>query len=94
MRSILDNSDMDFIPLEKRKRIFIYFARQFLKRICINYYDVQIYSKYNQKIWLRLNVQFSSLKCKLCERKQQVLAGVEELVSASHDCSFNEIIIV
>lgn len=92
--TLIGRNVLEFIPQETRKRIFIHFARQFLTRNCINYYDVWIYSKYNQKIWLRLNVQFSSLKCKLCDRKQEALAGVSEPVAAKHDCSFNEIIIV
>lgn len=91
---IVGRNVLDFIPKEKRKQLFIHFARQYLNSNCINYYEVWVYSKFNKKIWLRLNVQFSSLKCKLCERKQQALAGAEEPVLANQDCNFDEIIIV
>ncbi len=85
---------LSFLPEEDRMRIFIHFARQFLKRNCINYFEVFIATKFNKKIWLRLNVQFSSPSCKLCIRKQQALAANNKEVKAEFDCSFNEIIIV
>lgn len=92
--SLLGKNVLDFIPEENRQKLFFHFARQFIKRNCINYYEVSIYSKFNKKIWLRLNVQFSSIKCKFCVRKQQALAGSKEGVFAKNDCEFNEIIVV
>jgi PAS domain S-box-containing protein len=85
---------LDFVLPEDRKRIFTHFARQFLKRNCINYFEISIKSKYNQTNWVRLNVQFTSEKCKLCLRKQQALAGIEKKVKAEYDCNFIEIIVV
>lgn len=87
-------SIFDFIPTENRKKIFFHFARQFLNRNCINYYEIPIQTKYNKTIWLRLNVQFSSEKCKFCIRKQQALSGIENKLKANSNCSFKEIIIV
>lgn len=92
--TIIGENIFEFIPEENRKQLFIHFARQFIKRNCINYFEVFVYTKFNKKIWLRLNVQFSSIKCKLCERKQMAMAGIEKKVLASHNCEFNEIIVV
>lgn len=93
-KTLTGHNVLEFIDKEKRKQIFIHFARQFLKHNCVNYYDVQVYSKHKQKIWLRLTVQFSSSNCKSCERKQQAFAIFNEPLVAGNDCDFNEIIIV
>lgn len=85
---------LDFISTDERNGVFRHFARQFLKRNCINYYELSIRSKYNTKIWVRLNVQFSSNNCKFCLKKQQAMAGLEKQVKAEYDCTFSEIIIV
>lgn len=93
-KELVGKNVLEFVSPEERKSIFIHFARQFLNRNCINYYEVSILSKYNKKIWLRLNVQFSSANCKLCVLKQQSLAGMDKEVNAKPACQFNEIILV
>ena len=91
---LIGKNILSFLAPEQRKKIFIHFARQFLLRNCINYYEVPITTKYKKNIWIRLNVQFSSESCKFCEKKQQALAGIEKKILAKHKCKFKEIIIV
>lgn len=85
---------LSFIDPGERSLVFIHFARQFLSRSCINYYDISIKTRFEKRIWLRLNVQFSSPSCSFCLRKQQALVSDQQEVRAENNCSFNEIIIV
>jgi PAS domain S-box-containing protein len=84
----------EFINVDDRKRIFYHFARQYKLRNCINYYEVEIKSKFGHKIWLRLNVQFSGNRCEFCLKKQMALVGLGQEIKADHTCSFSEIIVV
>lgn len=85
---------IDFLPAEQRNGIRIHFFREFLKRNCISYYELSLTNRYNQLIWLGLNVHFSSDKCKSCTRKQHNLALFTQSMKADSVCDFNEIIIV
>ncbi|WP_346859884.1 PAS domain S-box protein [uncultured Draconibacterium sp.] len=84
----------EFINVDDRKRIFKHFAKQYLLRNCINYYEVEIKSRFGHKIWLRLNVQFSGNSCEFCLKKQMALVGLGQEIKADHSCAFSEIIVV
>lgn len=92
--NLLGKNILELIPEEKRSTIFRYFTRQFLTRNCINYYEVEVETQFKQKIWLRLNVQYSSQSCISCVKKQHSVSGGMEKIQAQKHCKFNEIIIV
>jgi PAS domain S-box-containing protein len=85
---------INYVPSKFRRKIQFHFIKQYLKRNCISYYEFSMENKYKQTIWIGLSIHFSSQKCRLCERKQQNLAGNEQAMKANIVCDFNEIIIV
>lgn len=91
---LIGKNIFEFLPAEKQKEIFIHFAKKFLHRKCLNYYEISLKLIGGREIWLRLNVQFVSDKCKSCPVKQQALAEPGNGQLAEKDCRFNEIIVV
>ncbi len=92
--SFIGESILKIFPESERKRISDHFVRLVMERICISNYEIPVLSRHNKKIWVRLNIQLSSSKCKLCESKQKALFGAETEVKAEENCDFKEIIIV
>ncbi|MBN2635002.1 MAG: PAS domain S-box protein [Prolixibacteraceae bacterium] len=92
--SLIGKNVLELIEEKRRKETFIHFARNFLSRVCINYYELEVEAKNGDYIWLRLNVQFSSSRCKICVRKQHALVGLGKQINAEKGCEFNEIFIV
>ncbi|WP_321372807.1 PAS domain S-box protein [uncultured Draconibacterium sp.] len=93
-KKLIGNNILNFLPPELRKRTFIHFAKSFLKRKCLNYQEISVKSNRGDNIWLRLNVQFASEKCKFCAIKQQALTHPGFEHSSKKDCHFHEIIVV
>ncbi|WP_347841246.1 PAS domain S-box protein [uncultured Draconibacterium sp.] len=85
---------MDFLAPAERKKTFIHFARKFLEKSCLNYYEISVKSKAGNRIWLRINLQFSSEKCKFCVIKQQALSKPNVELLSEKDCVFSKIIVV
>lgn len=92
--SLLGKNIFTFIAPENRKKIFFYFARQFLLRNCISYFDIPVSTKQKKIIWIRLNVQFTGDACRFCEKKQHSLSEKLKHLKAENNCSFTEIIVV
>lgn len=93
-KKYLGKSVFEFIPKANRKKLFIHFARQYILRNCVNYLDIEIEAENKKKLWLRLNVQFSGDKCKICLQKQRALAGLSSVIAAEKNCHFTEIFVV
>ncbi len=93
-KSFEGESILNFLPKDERKRVYKHFMRLYLKRTCISYFEILTKSPQNTDIWLRLNIQFSSLRCKFCDFKQKALFGINNEVKAEKNCDFTEIIIV
>ncbi|MGQ1909572.1 ATP-binding protein [Marinifilum sp. RC60d5] len=92
--NLLGKSVLSFVPDEYRRKIFQYFARQFITNKCISYFELPILTRDDNVLWVRVNVQFTEDKCKNCELKRCFLAGTLEEVTSQNNCNFKEIIIV
>ena len=93
-QKLLGKNVLSFVPIEYRRKIFKYFARQFLKNKCISYFELPILTRNDTILWVRVNVQFTEDKCKDCELKRCFLAGAMDEVTSQNNCNFKEIIIV
>lgn len=93
-KKLIGKNILEFLPPEKQKETFIHFAKRYLQRKCLNYYEISLKLKGGKELWVSLNVQFVSDNCKLCPIKQHALANPgKEQLSEKH-CQFNEIIVV
>ena len=91
---LIGTNVFEFIPKHLQKKVFIYFARQFIKRNCISSMEIPITVASGKEMWMFLNVQFSEERCSTCSFKQEFLVGKSSTVCASSVCKFNEVIIV
>ncbi|MBI9058924.1 ATP-binding protein [Labilibaculum sp. DW002] len=92
--SLIGKRVIDFVSKNFRKKIFQFFAKQFIQKNCISYFEVPIVTGRNDILWVRVNVQFTEERCKNCDLKRCFLAGETNNVKSGHNCNFNEIIIV
>lgn len=85
---------ISFVPEKYRRKIFQYFAKQFLQNNCISYFELPIVTESKEVLWLRVNVQFTEERCVNCELKKCFLAGEIKTVKSKFNCDFNEMIVL
>jgi len=91
---ILGKNIFSFIPTKLRKQTLFYFYRQFIRKNCINYFELPLMTA-NQNIkWFGLSVQFSEERCLSCEKKLCLRIDKNKIFSASNECKYQNIIIV
>jgi len=91
---LIGKNIFSLIPPENSRGLKYFICRQFLALNCISYFEFQIENQFGNKVWLGLNIHFSSNQCKQCVSKQQALINVTQSVKAERYCSFSEVIVV
>ena len=87
-------SIFELLPTKYSKKIKFHFLRQFIIKNCLSSFEFPFSNTLNEQIWIRLNVHFSSEKCKLCPQKKDTFLNSKHKLKAKNECVFNEIIIV
>jgi len=93
-KELLGNNIFDFIQTEQRTHIIKFLIRQFIKKNCINYFELKLNLKEINYKWFGVSVQFSEERCMNCDKKHCFIINESSSMIASPECNYKNVIIV
>ncbi|BAX80454.1 hybrid sensor histidine kinase/response regulator [Labilibaculum antarcticum] len=91
---LLGDNIYNFIDPKKRTQIIRFLSRQFLKKNCVNYFELKLHLNVTNEKWFGVTVQFSEDKCLKCDKKLCFRMDGSNQVVASPECNYQNVIIV
>ncbi len=91
---LIGKNILELLPGKHSKKIKAHFIRQFILKNCISSYEFPFKNRFNELIWIGLNVHFSSERCKMCPQRQETFLNTIHSLKAKNICTFKEIIVV
>lgn len=89
---LLGHSIFNYIKTEERAHVIRFLSRQFLKKKCVNYFELKLERSIDK--WFGVSVQFSEQRCLKCDKKFCFRIDGTNQVIASPECNYQNVIIV
>lgn len=93
-KGLIGKNILELLPGKHSKKIKTHFIRQFILKNCISSFEFPFKNRFNEQIWIGLNVHFSSERCKMCPQRQETFLNTIHSLKAKNICVFKEIIVV